>query len=161
MRPPLLVCERSGRWAAAVRRAFARRGSVDPPRVIETRSLPELCERIAERRRLGRPASPWIVELTPHDAEAACDFLARHVVHGADVPTTVVAAAEAAEYEATVRTAGANLFVSSLRRVDAVVDLYERYRADLSHRATAAVADDRSWFERTWDDLPWGNRAAD
>lgn len=161
--PPLLICERSARWAAALRRAFVRRGTVDPPRVVETRSVPELRERIAERRRLGRPASPWVVELTPTDAAATCELLAWHVRRGDDVPATVVAAPEAEDYETiryetVVRTAGANLFVPSLRRVDAVVDLYQRYRADLSHRTTFAADDDRSWTQRTWDELPWGNR---
>lgn len=156
--PPLMICERSARWAAAVRRAFLRRGIVDPPRVVETRSVPELRERIAERRRLGRPASPWVVELTPPDAAATCELLAWHVRCGDDVPTTVAADPEAADYEAMARTAGANLFVPSLRRVDAVVDLYERYRADLSHRTVFTAADDRSWTQRTWDELPWGNR---
>lgn len=158
--PPLLVCERSGRWAAALRRAFVRRSTVDAPRVVETRSLPELAERVAQRRRLGRIASPWVVELTPDRAAAMCEWLARQVRRD-DVPTTIVSDPEAEGYEAAVRAAGANLFVPSLRRVDAIVELYERYRTDLPHRTVSTTADDRSWFERTWDELPWGNRSAD
>jgi hypothetical protein len=46
-----IVCERSGRWAAAVRAALGRSAwsSSAVPRVYEVRQLGELRERLAER----------------------------------------------------------------------------------------------------------------
>jgi hypothetical protein len=156
--PPLLVCERTGRWAAAIRLSFARSGMTDLPRVVETRSPQELRERIVARRREGRPAAPWVAELTPNDAAAVCELLAWHVRAGDDVPATIVTLPEAIEYEATVRTAGANLFLASIRDVNKIVELYTRYLADLPQRTSPTTADDNHSTEPTslWDRLPWG-----
>jgi hypothetical protein len=65
--PKLIVCERTGRWAAALRRLLAD-GPID---LMETRSLPECGEELA-----AAPASFLALEASPRSAQDVVYFLA-------------------------------------------------------------------------------------
>ena len=150
--PPLLICERTGRWADALRAAFARR-RLSPP-IVETRSPAELQATIVERRRSGSPAGPVVLELTPADAERACLTAAWQVQHGDDVPLAIVTV-DGGDYEATARAAGAMLFAASLRAVEPIVAAYIAFAADAANRCVVRHDDERSAAQLVWDALPW------
>jgi hypothetical protein len=152
--PSPVVCERSGRWAAALRVALARRNVV--PSIVETRSPAELQLRIVDQRRRGSPLGMVVVELTAADVERVCSLLAWHVRFGDDVPTAVVTD-DARGYEPIVRAAGANLFAASTRELQRIVDAYVAFAADASQRASSVNDDERSPTERIWSSLPFGS----
>lgn len=151
--PPLIVCERTGRWAVALRAAFVRRNLAAAP-IVETRSPTEWQATVMERRRRGLPAGPVIVELTAADAERACSTTAWHVRHGDDVPLAIVTT-DGGDYEAAARAAGATSFVASLGAVDEIVETYFAFVADAANRCVTSHEDERSTAERLWDALPW------
>src|SRR5437016_1855215 len=130
--PPIFICERTGRWAAAIRAAFAGREMPATPVVVETRSTAELQTTIIDRRRRGLSAGPVVIELTSAEAERTCNAFAWHVRRGDDVPL-VVAATDGDGYEPAIRAAGATLFVGSLREVERILDLYVAYVADAAN----------------------------
>ena len=150
--PPLLICERTGRWADALRAAFARR-RLSPP-IVETRSPAELQATVVERRRNDLPGGPTVFELTAADAERTCLAAAWHVQHGDDVPLAIVTV-DGHAYEATARAAGATLFAASLRTVDPIVELYVAFAVDAANRCVVPRDDARSAAQMVWDALPW------
>lgn len=152
--PSPVVCERSGRWAAALRLALARRGVA--PTVVETRSPAELQRRIVAGRRRGSPLGLVVVELTAADAERVCSLLAWHVRFGDDVPTAVVTD-DGRDYESVVCAAGANLFAASTRELQRIADAYVAYAADAPRRTMPADDDERSPTERIWASLPFAS----
>lgn len=151
--PPPIVCESSGRWAAALRGALARRGIATA--VVETRSTAELQRRIVDERRRGSPLGLVVIELTATEAERVCSLLAWQVRFGDDVPTAVVTD-DARDYEPIVRAAGANLFAASTRELDRLAAAYVAFVADVPRRASPANDDERSPSERIWASLPFG-----
>jgi len=152
--PSLIVCERQGRWAAALGRAIAARNPARRPTVVEVRSAVELQERIAEDRRCGKPGGMVVVELLAAEAERACSLAAWCVRWGNDAPTAVVTE-DGGDYEWQARAAGADLFASSLRAVQPLVDAYMAFVADAPHRLAVVEQDQRTPTEQIWDALPW------
>src|SRR5688572_29468326 len=107
----LIVCEKSGDWAAALREALGTR----QPRVVETRSL-TACE--AE---LGQsPASLMAIEVTEANLKAVLQFLAK--IHEGYRRAAVVAmvAYEASAAANLLREAGALDVVTSVLEVPRV-----------------------------------------
>jgi hypothetical protein len=136
----LIVCERSGRWAVALRRELA------DVRVYETRSLVDCFGVLAEA-----PASFLIVELTGGSAAALLERMARL---GRDFPLArmaVVADRSLAGYEWLMREAGAVHFVCSVRQSGPLARLALRHLAQ-------APAPPRSLTEQIWAGLPWGRQ---
>ena len=69
-----IICERTGRWAAALRVGFARRSQTGPaPRIHETRSLDELAERLTIR-----PGSLTLLEVHPLNLAKLLPWLAHN-----------------------------------------------------------------------------------
>ncbi len=147
-RPRVIVCERSGRWAAALRRVLARELSLR-----ETRSLAE-CE--AELREA--PESFLVVELTATHLGGVLELLtcvgaeyrwARIAV----VAERSVAAGELTACEWTMREAGAIHFVTSPRQAAELARLAERH-------AALVPRPKRSLAAQVWDSLPWPEAAS-
>ncbi|MFH1268775.1 MAG: hypothetical protein ABIK89_23870 [Planctomycetota bacterium] len=135
----LIVCERRGDWAVALRRELEAAG----PRVHETRSVAECWEMLA-----GWPASFVVAELTRLSAKA---LLERMAWLERDFPwarVAVVAERSFAWSEWGVREAGAVHFTVSPRQLGPL--------ASLAVRHLAAVPRPRLGLtERIWADLPW------
>ena len=135
----LIVCERTGRWAAALRMELAEAGV----RVWETRSLAECWETLS-----AAPGNFVVVEL---DAATADDLLGRMAGLAHRFPRTrvaVVAARSLAEYEWLLREAGAVHFTCSLRQLAPL--------AQAACRHLGQVPTPRQGLaERIWAGLPW------
>lgn len=137
----LIVCERSGRWAIALRRELAGAGV----RVWETRQWVDCWDELA-----ASPASFVVAEFDPRAEE----LLERLVRLPRDFPAARVAAVTDrrwSEYDALVREAGAVDFVDSPRKAGRLARLACRHLAD-------APTPSRSLIERIWDGLPWTRR---
>jgi hypothetical protein len=136
----VIVCERQGRWAVALRRELSG-GEAD---LHQTRSLDECWE--ALRR---WPASFVVVELTPANAGA---LLERMVWLERDFPRSrvaVVADRALGLGEGLMREAGAVHFTVSPRQVGPLGRLARRH-------LDAAPRPRLSLTERIWASLPWG-----
>lgn len=147
---PLVVCERTGSWAEALRQAAIRAGR-PAISIVETRSTTECRQRLGERRPISAGV-PLVVELSLAAAAEVCELLAWHTRRFGAAPRMVVASREAADYESVVREAGATSFVSSPRDMRSCVAEYFRYRDDPAH---VPVEDRRTLVERIRDSLPW------
>ena len=144
--PPLarlVVCERSGQWASALRREW----SDEEPRLHETRHEDDAWTELREaagscvilevrRSRLAEVVA-WLQRLG-REYPAACAI----VVGDADLTPT----------EGLLREAGAVLVHWRIRDADAIVRVARR------HMAVRRPAD-RSWREQFFDRLPWGEFA--
>lgn len=143
----LIVCERSGRWAAALRREMG--GAV--AMLQEARSLPGAWDLLD-----GSPASFVLVELT---RAGAADLLRRMARLQRDYPlarVAIVADRRLGSYEWLMREAGAVHFTCSPRQLGPM------YRLACRHLAQSPPPR-RSAAQRILASLPWqtpgGNRA--
>lgn len=141
-RPRVIVCERSGKWAAALRRTLARDVSVR-----ETRSLTEC---VAELQ--TAPTSFLVVEVTATNLPAAFELLARVNAEFRWARVAVVAERALAECEWGLREAGAIHFATSPRKAAELARLAERH-------AALAPGAKRSLAAQVWDSLPWPEAA--
>lgn len=137
-----IVCERSGQWAAGLRRHL-------PPeiRLRETRGLADCRSELA-----AAPASLVVVEVTAANLDAALELLADA---GRRFPLArVVAVAQRGSefYEWLLREAGAIHFTTSPRAADVLARLAVRHAARLPLPRTAFVT-------QIWDALPWQDAA--
>ena len=137
--PRIILCEKSSRWAIALRRALG----ADAPLLIETRSLAECGRELA-----ARPASLIVVECTvenlEHAALAIADLAGRYPqcrVAGASAPALRPA-------EPLLREAGAISVVHSPRQARTLSRLAMRHLA----RAPQPVLSVR---EAILERLPW------
>lgn len=140
--PParLIVCEKSGRWAVALRRELGAK-----PRVYETRSLPECWEELA-----ASPASWLLLEVTAANLEG---LMVRLESLGRDFPAAravVCGDRPLASREWLLREAGATHAVFSPRELAPVARLAVRHLAGVS-------LPPQSLRERVWERLPWSS----
>jgi DNA-binding NarL/FixJ family response regulator len=135
----LLICERRGRWAVALRRELAEAGV----RVWETRTFDGCLVELA-----ASPASFVILELDGN-AAGLLRCLARQKREFPRARMAVVADRRWADYEWLVREAGAIGFLSSPRRVGRLAQLACRHLAQVPPPV-------QSLAERIWSGLPWG-----
>ena len=136
----MLVCERDGRWAVALRQELPR----PEVRVHQTRSVDECWESLARW-----PASFVVVELTRTNAPA---LLGRIAWLERDFPlarVAVVADRALGFCEGLMREAGAVHFTVSPRRLGPLGCLALRH-------LDAAPPPRLSLTERIWASLPWG-----
>ncbi len=135
----LVVCERSGCWAIALRRELADAGV----RVWETRTLADCFEELAES-----PASFAVVELAG-DAAGLLGYLARQAREFPRARLAVVADRRFTGYEGLMREAGAVCFLCSRRRIGRLAQLACRHLAQVP-------PPQQNLTERIWASLPWG-----
>jgi hypothetical protein len=136
----LIVCERTGQWAAGLRRELADAGL----RLWETRSLADAWEAMA-----ATPAAFLVLELLPG---AAGPLLGRMAWLARDFPrarAAVVAPRRLAAYEGLAREAGAVYFTCSPRHLAPLARMIVRHLADLP-------PPQQTLLERIWASLPWG-----
>jgi len=135
----LIVCERDGRWAAALRRELAAAGV----RVWETRT-PDDC-----RRELTISSASFVVLQMSADPIRTLRFV---VCGRRDFPAArfVVAAERSqADLEWPAREAGAVHFLCSPRQTGLLARMACRHLAQVPQPQ-------RSLSERIWAGLPWG-----
>lgn len=116
----LIVCERTGRWAVAFRRALGKREIA----ILESRSLSACESPLAEN-----PAAIVAVEATASNLEAVLVALPKWQRRFADCRIIVLAAAELAAAEHLLREAGAMSVLYSTRHVPAAANLVVRHGA--------------------------------
>ena len=136
----LIIAERSGFWAAALRIELQETGV----RLWEAGPRPALPDLLAES-----PASFLILELTAGNAAWTVDALEQLEFRWPDVRAAIVAHRNLAEYEWLLREAGAMHFLTSPRRLAPLVDLACRHLA-------AAPTPKQTLSDRIWATLPWG-----
>jgi len=156
----LILCERTGRWAAALRRELEReegtgtscaeqpaavsgktRVSPSPPRIEETRSLAHAFRALAEA-----PASFLIVELSRANADSLLDRMAELGRWFPLARLAVLSDRRLSGYGWLMREAGAVWHTCSPRRLAPLAAL---------HLATAP-SPRRGLREQIWAGLPWG-----
>ncbi len=137
--PRLIVCERKGRWAAALR----VHGGVPAGAMVETRSLPDCA---AELR--AHPRSFVLLELSARNGPAVVDWLAQLDQFDPRARAAVAADRSLRSWEPLVREAGAVWFVTSPRDVGPVARMARRH-------LEAAPKPHRELAEEIWDWLPW------
>jgi hypothetical protein len=134
----LIVCERTGRWAVALRRELTETGV----RVWETRTLADCRDELVEN-----PASFVVVELGAN-VERVLRLLASQQRRFPAARVAVVAERSQADYDSLLREAGAVHVVCSPRHVGLLARLACRHLAE-------APAPQQSLAERIWTGLPW------
>lgn len=135
----LIVCEKTGRWAVALRRALGGR-----PRVYETRSLAECWDELA-----ASPASWLALEASEANLDKLWGRLAT-LGHRFPLACAMVCGQRAiAPYEWLLREAGAVHAVFSPRELGGAARLAVRHLAQ-------APEPTQSPRERIWSRLPWG-----
>ncbi len=138
----LIVCERTGRWAVALRGESAFAGV----RVWETRSLAECWKLLAES-----PCSFLVAELTSANADDLLRRLARLEREFPGVRAAVVARRSLADHQWLVREAGAIHFTCSPRQLTPLAE------AACRHLCQVEVSEP-ALSERMWASLPWEGR---
>jgi hypothetical protein len=134
----LVVSERSGRWAVAVRRELAGAGV----RVWETRSLADCWDELAKS-----PASFLIMELV-RDPVPLLQRLASLPRAFPAARAAVVSQRSMADYEWLLREAGAVHYLCSPRNVAPLARMACRHLAQVP-------LPPQSPTERVWAALPW------
>lgn len=135
------MCEKSGRWALALRRL---RGQDDLP-LIETRSLRECWEELSRHRR-----GLLLLELTPRNLDS---LLAKMRGLGEAFPlarAAVVCEPEGAACQWLVREAGAVHFATTPRQAGELLTLARRYQQQY-----AAEETELDPLRVIWNRLPW------
>lgn len=153
--PHWIVCERSGRWAAALRTALARRSPRDaaPQSLDEVRNLADLTTRLHEF-----PTSLALLEVTLKNLDATLAWLsetsrrsphmraAALLDHGFSDNLPVVATA--------LREAGAAEVILSPRQLQPVLSLGRHFTSKTRDAALPLTAD-QSIEKWAWGLLPW------
>jgi hypothetical protein len=134
----LIVCERSGRWAVALRRELADAGV----RVWETRTLADCRDEL-----VANPASFAVIELGAN-AGGLLRLLTKQPRQFPLARVAVVADRSRAGYEWLMREAGAVHFLCSPRKVAVLARLACRHLAEVP-------PPQQSLAERIWAGLPW------
>jgi hypothetical protein len=140
--PRVIVCERGGAWAVALRRELGEAA----PGVHQTNSLADCWDALA-----AAPASLLVVELTARGAASLLDRIGRLPREFPLARVVVVADRRLRAYQWLMREAGAVHFTCSPRRMAAVARLARRHMAQIPQPPQDAV-------ERIWAGLPWGSR---
>jgi hypothetical protein len=136
----LVVCERTGRWALALRGELAGAGL----RVWETRS-PEDCGSVL----VESPASFVVLELSEKKIEEILDFTRNWQAEFPLFRFAIVADRDLAPYKWLLHEAGAAEFICSVRKTGALARMACRHLAQVPSLP-------QSLTERIWANLPWG-----
>jgi hypothetical protein len=137
----LIVCERTGRWAVALRRELAGMGI----RVWETRLLDDAWSELAQS-----PASFLVLELeNAHALEPLLHGLMQSARSFPRARVAIAAERSMAAYEWLLREAWAVHFIDSTRQMGPLATLACRHLAQVP-------PPQQSISERIWAALPWG-----
>lgn len=150
-----IVCERTSRWAAALRLALERDGAKSGPhhRIRETRRLSELTAEVLER-----PACIAAIE-THHDNFAdVLEWLSTADLRFPAARSVVlvdrsIGLSERHETRIALREAGALEVVESPRQLGSLIELGRRPAP--TSKNVAAIAENSPLVERIWASLPW------
>jgi hypothetical protein len=137
----LVVCERTGRWAVALRRELADAGL----RVWETRSLMDCGSILSES-----PASFVVLELRDNKVGETLDFISKWQVEFPLFRFSVVAERTLAPYRWLMQEAGATTFLCSIRRSSSIAQIACLHLAHVPPPVPLSLS------ERIWANLPWG-----
>lgn len=135
----LIVCEKTGRWAAAFRRALAGHSQA----LSETRSLAHCGRELADS-----PASVVAIEITPANLEAVCQEMLAWSHHYPAARLLALAERGLETAEVLLREAGALDVLFSTRDVPAASRLVVR-------RLALAPVPALPWREALQNRLPW------
>jgi hypothetical protein len=135
----LILCERTGRWAVALRRELADAGV----RIWENRTLADCRDELVEN-----PASFAVIELGSN-LSGLLRLLASQPRRFPAARLAVVADRSQAECQWLLREAGAVHFLCSPRQVGLLARLACRHLAQ-------APPPQQTLAERIWSALPWG-----
>jgi hypothetical protein len=137
----LIVCERAGRWAAALRREL-----IDSDTLLqETRTATDCWHALREA-----PGSFLVVELTAATIEGLLRRIARRERDFPLARLAAVADRSLAGYEWLVREAGAVHFTCSTMRLGPLAGVIRQ------HLAQSPIPP-QSMVESIWASLPWKN----
>jgi hypothetical protein len=134
----LIVCERTGRWAIRLRRAWG-----EGLRMQETRSLADAWQALR-----AAPGSFLVAELTATGAEGLIERLPALERQFPLARAAIVAGRRLAIYEFAAREAGAVDFTCSAGGLRPLVDAIRRHLRAVPERAGSIV-------EQVWASLPW------
>lgn len=137
--PRLIVCERKGRWATALRVVAGVTAAI----ILETRSLFDCGEELR-----AHPGSFVVAELSARNAPDVVDWLAQLDQLDPEARAAVVADRSLRSWEPVVREAGAVWFVTSPRDVGPLARMARRH-------LDAVPKAPREFVEEVWDWLPW------
>lgn len=145
-----LICEESGRWAAALRTAFGRRDDAwSRPRLTEVRNLAELANLPRERE-----ANLILMEVGTARVTRVLDLAARLNSQGVPFVALLKDAAERAPLGDLLWEIGAVEVVSSPRDLRGLLELYTRLAAR-SPVGSDKHFDQQSFTDWAWSVLPW------
>lgn len=137
----IIVCEKTGSWAAALRRAL----SPTRHRVHETRSLAECRRELAQS-----PASLIAVEVTMENCETLLERLLDLTRRFPKARAITFGSRALKPLECLVREAGATDVLLSPRRIADAARLIERHVAQ-------ATGDQLPFRQAIWNRLPWSD----
>jgi len=139
----IVVCEKTGIWAAAMRRAFCW-----PSGPCETRSW-VACLREAQ----ARPDALVALEISPENAETACRRLADLTQRFPRVRVVLLADRKLKPIEWLLREAGAVEVLFSLGDLPRLQPVLRRFREQMSSSQT-------DFRDQIWSRLPWPRHAS-
>lgn len=144
-----IICEKSGRWAAALRVSLERRKHTPfTSRILETRSLAELDLAIKEHK-----AAFVLVEVRPESMADVLSFLTKRNWGTAQVVAMLEFGGErSTDFRLATDAlleAGAIEVIESSRQLGAVLEIAERQPQNYWTEHTGTIAD------RAWAALPW------
>ncbi|MBL9091575.1 MAG: hypothetical protein JNL96_10145 [Planctomycetaceae bacterium] len=153
--PPLLICERTGTWAVALKRVVRSTAQQSTPRIIETRSLVECRKGFEGPSSADFAVAPLVVESTTGDLADLLDLLTVHVRRRPRVPRFVVGPLPSDDFELLLREAGAVDWIASPRGVGRIVQTLRRYDPRGAAITVSLLEPPISLTDRLRASLPW------
>jgi hypothetical protein len=153
--PPLLICERTGTWAAALRRGVRSTAEQPTSRIIETRSLVECRNGFDGQSSADFAVAPLLVESTIGDLPDLLDLLTVHVRRRPRVPRFVIGPLPSDDFELLLREAGTVDWVASPRGVGRIVQTLRRYDPRVAAPPVNLLEPPTSLTDQFRASLPW------
>lgn len=142
----LIVCETTGDWAAAIRRAIAESPKSDDLTgwVVEARGFPQLLAAAQTH-----PASLCVVEVTTDNAERAATVVEQLHVRFPNLNIiAAIASQPALVAEMILREAGATYVARSRRDADIIARIWQQHSKIHPPR-------EETWRDQIFAQLPW------
>jgi hypothetical protein len=148
-----IICERTNRWAAALRFELAARGdALTKTSIHDVRSLEELSARLA-----GLEDRLALVEVTSANFEAALNWLA--AANRSEIGLVTVALLDRSlpgdEVASALREAGVMEIADSPRRLHHIIELGRRAATHAQFASNSRPSSDQTLDEWAMSLLPW------